>query len=542
MKLLRSLATLLLLGATANLAAAGTADAVGDLVAAGEYQAAVRLAMTIQDEAERNAALNSVGDAVRGDAADSGARKPADTAGGSGADYQPIIDLIISQTGGPGGEAWQDGGGGEGTITPFDSGIRVDPAGVISRVTKKDLAGKLDALSKTARVVDLSADVAESSDLRLVSLTKLEAAVRECLEAKTPVPENLTNLAGLTAISHVFVYPPTDAASAGEVVIAGPAEGWVLRGDGRTVGVESGRPVLQLDDLVTVLRAFGPDGDGVFGCSIDSRPENVKTLQEFVAKTASSPKSPRGVRNWVRKIDGTLGEADVRVYGVPADSRVAHVLVDADYRMKLIGLGVLDAGPRIPGYFDLLADNPEYIAGGLDALRWWMTLNTSAVKHSADRTAFEIAGNGVLCQSENQFLTSEGERVQTGQTEPVNRMFAENFTQHYADLASQEVVFADLQGVMDLALAAALIRHEQLDVRAGWDRGCFADGGAFRTRSYVTPKTADAVAAHRVYNGRDVVVQAAGGVSVDVMPAVRTQSEAALTAPAKGEGVWWSGE
>ena len=56
----------------------------------------------------------------------------------------------------------------------------------------------------------------------------------------------MRHLAGLSQISYVFVYPEN-----GEVVIAGPAEGWRYNEYGMPVGVESGRPTLQLDDLVT---------------------------------------------------------------------------------------------------------------------------------------------------------------------------------------------------------------------------------------------------------------------------------------------------
>ena len=42
----------------------------------------------------------------------------------------------------------------------------------------------------------------------------------------------------------------------------------------------------------------------------------------------------------------------------------------------------------------------------------------------------------------------------------------------------EHVSFADLKGVFELAMVAALIQHEGLDVAAGWDRGAFATGGS----------------------------------------------------------------
>lgn len=544
MKLIRSLALLVAVGMATQ---SGVADErVDALVRQGELGAAVRVAATIEDPSERADALDAITAAVgplsgiREGGEDATDR--AATAGGGSADFGPIIDLIQSQTG---GDTWQDIGGGDGQITPFDSGIRVDPRGVISKVSSQELAGQLEQLAAAARTVDVGADMAAPAEMRVVSLTRLEAAVSELLAEGTSVPKEMRSLAGLTAVDHVFVYPES-----GEIVIAGPAEGWEIRGDGRTVATQSGRPTLQLDDLVTVLRTFGPGGEGVFGCSIDPRRENVAELQKFVAQSqAGGSLRPAAVRRWVQQIDETLGKADVRVYGVPATSRVAHILVDADYRMKLIGLDELEGGPDVPGYFELLAQNRQFITGGLDALRWWMTMNYSAVRHDAGKTAFELVGEGVLCQSENQHLTAEGERVPTGTAEPLNREFAANFTAHYAQLCQRETVFADLEAVLDLALAAALIEHEGLDEAAGWDRGCFAADGAYRPAQYVAPATADAVVAHRVYNGRDIVVQAAGGVDADVMRVVTDGSmrdvdesvaDEAAEAAATGDRWWWN--
>lgn len=532
-------------------------DAVNRHLAAGEFAAAERVAAAIETPADRDAALADVAvararvgftnaaistsrrisDRSVGHATESDVRGEDALAGGAQADFGPIIQLIESQTG---GDSWSSLGG-EGEITQFDQGIRVDPEGMIAKVSTLD-SGRLAELSKTVRKASLNDDMATPSPLRMISLTKLEQQVAGYVERGEQVPATLQNLGGLTRVENIFSYPET-----GEIVIAGPGEAWSYDAEGRAVGVESGRPTLQLDDLVTVLRTFGPQGKGVFGCSIDARPENVADLQEFLTKQ-QGPLRPSAVNRWVEKIDETLGQADIRVYGVPAESRVANVLVEADYKMKLIGLDLLDAGADIPSYFDLLAQNREHINGGVESLRWWLTMKYDAVRHSADRNSFEIAGPGVLCQSENQFLTADGKQVSTGSSEPVNQMFAANFTENYEELSARDDVFADLQGVLDLALAAALINHESLDAKANWDRGCFAANGAYQPAGSTPAVEADAVAHHRVYNGRDIVVQAAGGVQADIMSVVKDASirsenprlgVVADDAVAKSNGKWW---
>ena len=52
-------------------------------------------------------------------------------------------------------------------------------------------------------------------------------------------------LAGLTELQYVFYYPETK-----DIVIAGPAEGMMLDGLNRPVGIVTGQAVLQLEDLL----------------------------------------------------------------------------------------------------------------------------------------------------------------------------------------------------------------------------------------------------------------------------------------------------
>lgn len=441
-------------------------------------------------------------------------------AGGFGADFTQLIDLIQNETGNEDYGPWIDIHGSGGSLRQFDSGVRVDPRGVLALASARESDGRLAALGDRVRTAALNDDLARASDLRVVSLTRLERAIADRLAAGKPVVESMRQLAGLTSVEYVFVYPET-----GDVVIAGPAEGWRYDERGRAVGQESGRPTLQLDDLVTLLRTFSREGRNVFGCSIDPRPENLQALRDFVAQSqARGPLPAGGAARWARQLQERLGLQQVSIYGVPPDSRVARVIVEADYRMKLIGIGRLDAGSQIPDYFTLLAQHPEHVSGRIDGLRWWLTLECRQVRHSDSRTAFEIHGSSVRCLSENEFLDQQGQRVQTGESEPANRLFAAKFTEHYADLARREPIFADLQGVFDLALAAALIQTEGLDQAAGWNRGVFQTDGGFLPARYPVPKEVETAVNHRVFRGTDVVVQVAGGVKGDVVGLLR-QSE-----------------
>ena len=524
-------------------------DQIQAHLAAGEFAPAFNLAQSIENGAQRDSALRNVARAQSAAGNNTAARQTlgqlsdrreaaterSQLGGGSMADFQPLIDLIQQEIAGP----WDADEPGTGTISEHEAGVRVDPRGVLYRLTKEEQSGRLAALGLQARTAVLNEDMSRESDLRMVSLTRLEAEVSRRMAAGEPVVESMSKLAGLSQIKYVFVYPESN-----EIVIAGPAEGWKYDAHGVAIGTSSGKPALQLDDMVTVLRTFSPGARQMFGCSIDPRPEGLKAVKHFVTESQNAgPLAAGGARTWAHKIGDKLGRQDITIYGVPSNSHVARVILEADYKMKLIGIGKLEGGSNVPDYFELTQQHPEFATNNIEALRWWLSMKYEAVLHSPDRSVFEIAGSSVQCKSENEHLKDTGERVHSGKAEPINEMFAKNFTDNYNELAAKEPVFADLKSVFDLALVAALIEREDLDGKTHWNRGAFAVNGAYKSASYNVPKSVDTVVNHRVYKGKDIVVQVAGGVRADVASIVSDESlqkESTATAkPALPAGRWW---
>ncbi len=531
-------------------------------LAAGEFGPALDAARAVNDVSERVLQLRKITTAQRqsGDfrAAEETARsipesadrgragaeiaRASSLAGGGTANFQQLMTLIQT-TVEP--ESWQQLGG-TGNMSPYNTGVYVDPNGLMRTLTKVEQTGALEQIARRSRPANLNEDLARPAKLRFVSLPRLERAVAERLKDGQPVLETMRRLAGLTRIQYVVTDPQSH-----ELLLGGPAEGWSYDENGRPVGRESGQPLLDLDDLVVVLRSFAPGNDQVFGCSINTRDANLKNVKEFVeASNRAGPLGPGQLSKWLKELHGRLGLQDVVVHGVPADTRVAQVLVEADYKMKLIGVDKLDGGPDIPSYFDLLRRSKQTAGAPMEALRWWLTMKYDAILHSPDRAAFEISGQSVLLQSENQFVTAQGKHMPTGIAEPVNRAFAENFTKNYAALCEREPVFTDLRNIFDMALAAALLRQEGLHERAGWDLGAFASAGEYHPAQVYAPKVVDSVINHKVYGGKDIVVQVAGGVQADVLAIARDKQLAressdlgsigSRKAPvAIPEGRWW---
>lgn len=538
-------------------------DKVEQQLAFGEFAAAINTAQEVADPGLRAKLLQLVANAQlqAGDPAGSrgttrqidqpeqrsqiqGAqsRQHSMLSGGVMIDFQSLIRLIEEETSGP----WQNADGEGGTITEYQNGVAVNPNGLLAQLKKEEQSGRLKALGVTARKADLNADVAKSSKLRLISLTRLEREAAKRLTSGQSVVETMKNLAGLTQIQFVIVMP-----EAQDVVIGGTAEAWKYDAQGNAVGTESGRPVVQLDDFVVVMRTFAGDGLQNFGCSFNPRPEGLKQLQSFVEQSQARGPLPAGgaVTNWVKQLQNKLGPQDIELWGVPRDSRVARVVTEADYRLKMIGIGKLEGGSNVPSIFELMTVE-EQKSGKLDALRWWLTMKYDAILHSPDHNVFEIQGPSVQCLSENQYLTAQGERVGTGKADATNQAFAQNFTKHYADLAKRDIAFADLQNVFDLALVAALLKNEGVAQRAGWNSGSFAADGMYLPATYAAPREVESVAHHHVYRGKDIVVQVAGGVRGDLMTVVRDrdvmkESKSLDSVANRGkvsnlpEGRWW---
>ena len=170
--------------------------------------------------------------------------------------------------------------------------------------------------------------------------------------------DEMNYLAGLTRLEYVFFYPDS-----GDIVVGGPAEGWAANLAGRVIGLESGWPVLQLQDLVTALRCFPPGGGGSpsIGCSIDATPEGLARMQKFLKSigTQADPNDPQYTQFIVDGLRTSLGPQKVRIHGVPPTTHFAQIMVEADYRMKLIGIGLEIPPVRIVSYVDRVILEPS---------------------------------------------------------------------------------------------------------------------------------------------------------------------------------------
>lgn len=417
-----------------------------------------------------------------------------------------------AQFGGGGGGGQQGGGqGGGGTIgTGNASGVAVDASGVLRAVTVPDPTGELTRQRVQQALNRLDADVARASKLRKVSLNRLERIIQQRLAGgqsiNVAVDDVMRHLAGLTRIQYVFCYPES-----GDIVIAGPAEAWGEALSGRMLTIKTGRPVLELADLVVALRTFPPGADRdkpLIYCSIDPTPEGLVRMQEFLRAFGRSA-TPNDTQFIVHQLRDKLGLQVITVGGVSPKTHFAQVLVEADYRMKLIGIGLELPPVRLKSYVARVS-SAQVSRNALE--RWFFVPEYQCVRVSEDALAMQLVGDGVKLVGESEVVGKEGQRAVAGGNS-ASQAFVRAFTDVYPTLAERSPVYAQLRNCIDMAVAAAFIQHQDYYGLVNWKAELFGNEELYPVET-LNPPTQVASAVNSMWKGNRLLTPIGGGVQI----------------------------
>jgi hypothetical protein len=441
-------------------------------------------------------------------------------------------------------------------------GVYIDPAGMLresSALSPADLAGKLHDAGDAA---EPSTDISLSSPFRKISLRRLEHAAADRHAAGDSLPADIRYLAGLTELRCVFVYP-----EAGDVVLAGPAEGWEVLPSGDIVGRRSRRPVLQLDDLIVALRYAFADGpaDSFLGCSIEPTDQGLKAHAAYIRGLGSVDDAQ--LPQVLQGMEHAIGPQEIHVYGIEGSNRFALQMIAADYRLKRLSLSH-DPSPskKVPSYLDLAE---KAVTGGPQRQhRWWFVGHYDAIRHTSDRLAFEFEGSGLKVETAPTQTKKSAPRNAPKPTRAAT-MFAELATKNFPELAEKIAAFAELQNLVGLAVAAVLVRRqaeavpEKAAVAAGGE-GAEDPAPAVRyrpahflnerrcpTASFDAPKQCPPLANARYVKDQFWMFSVSGGVEINpeslvagdrLKPAVGaklTETRAKSSVPADDARWWW---
>ncbi|MCA9269198.1 MAG: DUF1598 domain-containing protein [Planctomycetales bacterium] len=396
-----------------------------------------------------------------------------------------------------------------------NGGIEVDAAGVVRTQMLQDPSGRLTLARQAAAMAKVNAgEVTGSSELRKVSLTRLEKAIAAAIARGEKPDMMMEHLAGLTSIEYVFCLPDS-----GDVVIAGPAEPFFESSEKEMLGVESLKPVLLLQDLVAALRAYAPGAapTTVLSVSIDPTAEGLANLQAVLARVGGFA-TPRDTESLVATMRKALGDQTVTLKGVDPKTHFANIFVAADYRMKLIGIGLVKPAAPISTY----VDNAR--GGSANALvRWYFVPDYECVRVSDDRLAMQLVGGGVKLVGANELVNAAGGRTAAGGADAASRKFTESFTRNYDALAEKDSTYAQLRNLVDMSIAAAYIQSQDFFGMTGWKMSTLGDEAAYPIETLNAAQKAG-TAINAIWKGRTLMTPIGGGINVQPHQALRPEN------------------
>jgi hypothetical protein len=420
------------------------------------------------------------------------------------------------------------------------AGVEVDATGVL-RVKQFDPRVAQQRLLAARNAA--GAEVMKRSPLRKVSLNRLEAAVASAIAGGDSPSDEMLSMAGLTRIEYVFFYPDSN-----DIVIAGPAEGFVEDPAGRMVGIETGKPIVMLEDMVTALRAFAPGQKptNVISVSIDPTQEGLQRLNQVLQAVRGNLR-PSDAEELARTLKQNLGLQTVSIRGIPHSTNFARVLVEADYRMKLIGIGLEQLPVPMASYVERA--NPSQIASNAME-RWFFVPNYDGVSVSDDGLAMKLNDRGVKLVGENERVGADGKRAASGKTNRASASFCLDFTKKYSMIADRVPVYAEMRNLIDSAIAAAYIQQQDFYGQANWDMAVFGDESKFAVETHTAPQQVE-TAVNAIWKGNTLMTPLGGGVNVQPRQALTSERLVVETdgatnelkqtvAPTKlAEGQWW---
>lgn len=412
-------------------------------------------------------------------------------------------------------------------------GVMIDGKGVVRAATieeQKELGNLVKEMTAPA-----AGDLAAAADMRMISLKGLQAAIVESKQTGS-IPDEVEFLAGLQRIEFVFV----DKAN-NDLIIAGPAEPWVLREDGSVVGKITGGATMRLADLVVAFRAVETARNGGISCSIEPTAEGRRQLQQLLSKVKLRPGQNPAV--WEDSMKKAFGPQMIHLAGIPTDSRYARTLVAADFEMKRVAMGLTQSPVAgLPSYIQM-SKNARH-AGGQNP-RWWMACDYESLTKSEDGLAWKLSGQGVKTMTEQDIVAEDGSVSGGGRTDKLAAAWAEKMTDTFGELSREMPVFADLRNIMDMTVVATLVVQERLAEKAGLDVSVLADDNdMIHLTSYEVPRSVSPQCSF-IRGRAGWVVTASGGVDINAFEIVENQTTDAAVADqrsvalASSNSRWW---
>jgi hypothetical protein len=329
--------------------------------------------------------------------------------------------------------------------------VAIPSGGLILSDVSEDAAGAFhfhdpspQALEEARNKAKAPLPAVKDEKLCYVSLPRLFPIIKELNLREKEIPEPLKYLGGMTRLHYVFVYPDER-----EIILVGSAEPWDASNPAEPIGKITGRPIMELDDLICAMRTArtmrrGGENGGAFGCFIDPSKGAEGRIAKVMKEYATKPR-PEKMEALVKAI----GPQTVKVFNTNDDTRLAMVCVAADCKLKRYALGAEQ--PPVPG-IGVSVENSSRIPNS----RVWFESAYDPLLVSEDGNAYQLRGPRLAVKVGEEMFTEKNGTHRA-------MAFAKQFNLKMPQLCASVPVFADLQNMADLAMAATLIRLDKID-------------------------------------------------------------------------------
>jgi hypothetical protein len=205
----------------------------------------------------------------------------------------------------------------------------------------------------------------------------------------------------------------------------------------------------------------------------------------------------------------------------------------------------------VSSYLDLAAKRLRNSAALQKQHRWWFVAQYDAIVQSPDGLAFELKGQALKVATAATGSTKPaGKKDEEEKPSPVAELFASSFTKYLPQIAEQVPVFAELQNLVGLSVAAELVARQARqtvaaaastngdddnaggDSRKGdrfWRPTHFLDESACPLQPYVVPRHVASIVNYRLVGGRHWMISVSGGVEISPVAVVNEELEKATT-------------
>ncbi|MEM9413471.1 MAG: DUF1598 domain-containing protein, partial [Planctomycetota bacterium] len=366
---------------------------------------------------------------------------------------------------------------------------------------------------------------------RMISLKALEQQIIEYRNEGKPLPPSVMFMAGLQRIEYVIVSPDT-----GDIIVAGPGEGFKTNGDGLVVGAQNGMPVIHLEDFLVAMRHVQQARTG-HGISVSIDPTETGTAN--IRKVMKQLRPSTFDENSIRAIEEAGGAQMITLTGVPKDSRFSNVLVSADYKMKRLAMGFEESPEYLPNIFTL-AERKNSRTKSMSP-RFWMETSYEPMSVSEDKLVWKLNGQGVCTKTQEEVMLKSGEKKI--KRNKLAETWAETMTEKYESLCRDEPIFQELRNLMDLSVVAAVIEREHMLAKVGLDLPAIKGMDQISLPKWNVPQNVPTQCSY-AFMPR-LMVTASGGVTVDSWAvAAKTNVDSKLnmfgeTAIENQSNRWW---